>query len=476
MLSGFMTGFLNEKSRQITTRKEQGRNYFEQQAGRAKKISTTQLETRRENTRKLLQTANTLVHTANMPKHIVRGLIGAGPEALSSAYSLYQEVPTHEWSANDWESIYETSQFYAQEYNEDLPTFIKRTTGLIGDNYRATEETGGDLQSAFVSSALGYNAKREARRGLNEMEVVPGFTASDLHAMESRPDWQSDLRSTYAGPNMGVVQGIMQQNQPVEPISDRDRLFFRNEHEKMINSNVDRLARQAYRDYRQSDQYQMDNAEARPMTLDDFKIDQGVIDLAEIEAAREFATTLNPETLAGLDFIQPHLVRLDDMMRQGQERMESQQLATEAVDAVQSSPMPQPTPEPEMPVSEAPVASQGGSRGRGARRGPFQAVSDWWTGRQESRQQENVQGREELGMEPPLTQEGIQQDLQRQQANPEGRVRERATDFPPQGWTPQDGGNLQTPDGRLVQPIGVDPTTLAWVYRDLTTGEEFTAE
>jgi hypothetical protein len=219
-MAAFLSGFLEERADQITRRKAEGKSYFEEQAERARRIATTQLEARRENRRKVQQTASTLMRTANMPEHIVRGLIAAGPEALDSAFQLYSQVPTHEWAADDWENIYASSQFYAQEYNEPLADFIGRTVGLIGDNYRATKETGGDLQSAFAASALGYNAKDKARSDLEALEVAPGFSAKDLLDMESRPGWQSDNESTYSGPNMSVFAGIA----PQEELSTADQL------------------------------------------------------------------------------------------------------------------------------------------------------------------------------------------------------------------------------------------------------------
>lgn len=216
----FLTGFLNGLGDGIASRKDEAKEYLEEQSSRARKIADTQLTERRTLERQLRQTALTLHKTANMPEHVVRGLIESGPESINAAMELYRELPRHEWTATDWEDIYETSEFYAREYNEDLNTFIRRTVGLIGPNYRAQEQAGGgDVNSAFMASALGLNAMDRARGALGEKEAG-GYTYEQLLAMGDRPLYSTNPESTYAGQDLTDVGRLRSQYAP--PASDSE--------------------------------------------------------------------------------------------------------------------------------------------------------------------------------------------------------------------------------------------------------------
>lgn len=488
-LSAFLTGFLDKKADQITSRKAEGKRYFEDQAGRAREVSTKQLEARRERYRQLAQTGNILINTANMPEHVLRGLVSAGPEAVNTALELFQKVPTHEWSADDWENVYSTSQFYAEEFDEDLPTFMKRTVGLIGDNYKATEQTGGDLQSAFTASALGYNAKDKARRDLGELEVTPGYTASDLLAMESRPGWQSDMYSTYSGPVPSAFADIVGANTPVEPLSTQEQLRGWDTFNKMKE--------QAQTDLLGSvDGFDPFSPEGQAM------IDQ--------RAFSQFVGVIGPEEASKYNFVQ-------NMLRE----QEAAQEATEApsIDPAMSAPE-----TPEMPVSEPPTASEGipsappppGSQAaltqeaqtfipdnfgpRADRDRPYwdrdqgNAISRGVTAMRDALSGLFGRNMGEAPVSPPrsdqmqrglnvlegtpresFTPQGREYDPGRSPSRPDMSPGRTPTPSIPSGWQPQDGGTLRTPDGRLVQPMGVDPNTLQWRYKDLQTGEEFLA-
>lgn len=322
-MEAFLTGFFKTKAEIISGRKAEGEKYFSEQAERARRIAGTQLAARREKRNQLAQTANTLIHTANMPEHIVRGLVAAGPAALDTALQLFTEVPQHEWSADDWEEIYESSKFYAQEYEEDLPAFLDRTVGLISENYRATEETGGDLKSAFVASALGYNAMDRARSRLEDMEVAPGLSAQAVLDLESRPLHQSAEDSTYAGPMPRAFLDIQKQNQQTAPLTAEDQYKWRGRYEEEVDKEAERLYNQ-----------QRENPEFMG-TVEDMR------DQARINVLPGFVDTVGPQFASQLNFLQPIFSQVETMTQAGQ----NQQFATDAVSAVQGTPRPSaPTP------------------------------------------------------------------------------------------------------------------------------------
>lgn len=517
-LEAFLTGFFNGKAEIISKRKDEGEKYFNDQAARAKRIYQEQIGQRRERLQQLTQASNRLIHTANMPDHIVRGLVSAGPEAINTALELFEKVPQHDWSASDWEDIYSTSQFYAQEYNEDLTTFLGRTVGLIGENYRATKETGGDLQSAFMASALGYNAKDRARSRLDEMEVAPGFSASDVLDMEGRPLTQSDAGSTYAGPVPRAFLDIAGSNQ--EPLSAKEQLDWRNKYRNLENEYIDQIATEEFG--RRYEAYMLEATdphgqliqETEPK-LDALKADPNIRAAARAQAAQEFATIVGPETSTRLNFFQPILAEV--MPAPTPQRPSEPTERTVGVPGGLS--MGEPTIGTEVPVSEPPMASEAAPT---ERRGPIEAGASRITSYQDGRQQQDVEGRESMGMPAPSTNESIMQDLERQSADPEGRVasrnvagvtpperegpglfargmekmkgvleglrssgtpvqerapaqrgRESRPGDLPRGWSVNSQNQIATDTGRLVQPIGVSPNTLNWVYKDLQTGEEF---
>jgi hypothetical protein len=482
-LEAFLTGFFNEKANIISKRKDEGEKYFNDQAARAKRIYQEQIGQRREQVSKLSQAANRLLYTANMPEHIVRGLITAGPSAINTALELFEQVPQHEWSAGDWEDIYSTSQFYAQEYDEDLPTFLQRTVGLIGENYRATQETGGDLQSAFMASALGYDAKDRARNRLDQMEVAPGFSASDVLAMEGRPLTQSDPNSTYAGPVPRALAGIGAQNQP--PMSADDQWKWRDRFTKLEESYIDDLAGQIYQ--REMEMAMSSDGSGVLPNLDAIKASPQVRQQARIAAGLEFRQSVPNDVVAGLEFFAPIDMQIQDVMQRQRQMQEGQTIATEAVDAVTSIPMPTPAEdvdEPVAPVSEPPMAppppgsqaamTQAARERFGPRRDPSQPY--WAEGQDNaiSRGMSAIKGALS-GLMPDRSQrfdvrEGVNVDMSA--GNPPSTPpAAQDTGQLPRGWTMDSRNTIITDRGRPVQIVGVDASG-NWVYRDRETGEE----
>jgi hypothetical protein len=312
--AAFLTGFLESVSEGISSRKGEAKRFLDEQSTRARKIAETQLEPRRNAERALRQSALTLHKTASMPMHIVRGLIESGPEAINSALELYQRVPQHEWSASDWENIYETSEFYAREFNEDLNTLIRRTVGLIGDNYRATEQAGGgDLNSAFVASALGTNAMDRARSSLSE-ERIGGLTKQELLDIGDRPLYSVNADSGFAGPNMRAFGEIESANTPAERMSESQIRSWMGQ----FNVDVDREIPLVRADWKASGMAEADRLEkegdiAGATKLRDFySRDTNLNEAAAAMFARErvaqnYSQFLPPDMFAQMGFVRQYL-------------------------------------------------------------------------------------------------------------------------------------------------------------------------
>jgi hypothetical protein len=510
-LGAFLTGFFDEKATIISRRKDEGDKYFEQQAERARRVASTQLAQRRERYQQLATAGNTLINTANMPEYVLRGLVSAGPEAVETALQLFGEVPQHEWTANDWEEIYSTSQFYAQEFKEDFNTFLKRTTGLLADNYRATKETGGDLQSAFVASALGYDAKDRARSRLQDYEVAPGISAQQALDMESRPLHQADMDATYSGPVPRAFMGIAGQYQD-NALSPDDLWKWRGRFEDEVDKKVEQISNAA----REQGQ----------------EVPEGVREMAKAEAALEMARLTGPDFASQLTFLHRYL------------QPPSKGPRSRRADRLRPASTPAPTADgPVAPLTEAPnlasrvrdtfsrtldqvrdhlstpVADQDMSPAqRGAvdpsfipaegqsppahevhrermRTSPLDrgAVDpSFIPGERMGAASENMatspvqRGAVDPNFIPEQRQAPSRRELQEQRmrtspaqrgaVDPEFIPGQRANlnQFAPhEGWSVNQQGQPVTPDGRVVSVMGIDPDTRSWVYKDLQTGEEF---
>jgi hypothetical protein len=131
-----------------------------------------------------------------MPEDVLKVVINEGPETLASVQSIYDTAVSNgvTLDENFWrETVQASSEIKASD--ESLGDFLGRTVGLFGGNLEAskTDGEGGDPISAFVASGLGYNAMDKARSKLDQEEIAGGFTAGDLLAMESRPDFDSPM-------------------------------------------------------------------------------------------------------------------------------------------------------------------------------------------------------------------------------------------------------------------------------------------
>jgi hypothetical protein len=192
----FATGFLGETAKNINVRKDRADDYFDKQMERARTTGADALAKRRENLRSLTTVANTLTVQGKMPDDVLRAVVNEGPETLANAQKLYEEAVGAGTTLDEsfWRDVVDVST-EIKTSDESLGDFLGRTVGLFGGNLEATKTDGGggDPFSAFVASGLGYNAMDKARGKLDNEEIAGGYSAGDLIAMESRPDFTNPL-------------------------------------------------------------------------------------------------------------------------------------------------------------------------------------------------------------------------------------------------------------------------------------------
>jgi hypothetical protein len=192
----FATGFLGETAKNINVRKDRADDYFDKQMERARTTGANALAKRRENLRSLTGVANTLTVQGNMPDDVLRAVVNEGPETLASATKIYETAVANGTTLDEdfWRGVVDVST-EIKTSDESLGDFLGRTVGLFGGNLEAskTDGGGGDPFSAFVASGLGYNAMDKARGKLDSEEIAGGYSAGDLIAMESRPDFTNPL-------------------------------------------------------------------------------------------------------------------------------------------------------------------------------------------------------------------------------------------------------------------------------------------
>lgn len=213
--AGFAEGFFGTLDADISRREQRAENYFDQQMERARTQGVNSLQTRRANRERIGGVAMQLRNNAQMPEEVVRALVNEGPEALQAAMTIYSQTvqsaveagrdPSTAISEEFWRQVYPMANQLAIDTEVPLSQFLDQVAGLYPSNLQATQETGGDPFSAFMSSALGLNAMDRARSRLQSEGVAEGFTAGDLLAMEARPQHTRAFDSTGFGPNLQAL-------------------------------------------------------------------------------------------------------------------------------------------------------------------------------------------------------------------------------------------------------------------------------
>jgi len=203
----FIGSFAKDTATNINNRKDKAENYYDQQMERARTVGAENLAKRRERLRGLTSISNNLMNTANMPEDVLRAVANEGPEALNKAYEIYDMAAKagKEVDESFWRDVYKFTK-EVKPSDQPLSEFLGQVAGLMPANLKATEKTGGDPFSAFVSSGMGYNAMDEAADRLETTEVADGYSARELINMEGEESGRPlgdtgfglDLEATYA--------------------------------------------------------------------------------------------------------------------------------------------------------------------------------------------------------------------------------------------------------------------------------------
>jgi hypothetical protein len=247
--AGFAEGFFGTLDADISRREQRAENYFDQQMERARTQGVNSLQTRRANRDRIGGVAMQLRNNAQMPEEVVRALVNEGPEALQAAMTIYSQTvqsaveagrdPSTAISEEFWNQVYPMANQLAVDTEVPLSQFLDQVAGLYPSNLQATQETGGDPFSAFMSSALGLNAMDRARSRLQSEGVAEGFTAGDLLAMEARPQHTRAFDSTGFGPNLQALASATPE--AVRPITLEQRNTIMSDFEDAVEARMGEL-------------------------------------------------------------------------------------------------------------------------------------------------------------------------------------------------------------------------------------------
>lgn len=223
--AAFATGFLNTSSALMDRRTQRADNYFEQQMERAQRHGMNNLAQRRQRRDQISGLAENLRSNAQMPEEIVRALINEGPEALSNAMRIYEQSASSGVNLSEefWNQAYPTAAQMAIDTDQPLSEFLDQVSGLYPQNLEATQETGGDPFSAFMSSALGMNAMDRARQRLRDTQIGMGYSADDLLSMEARPQHERVYQGPSVGPNLQNIAAARAAVSGREPLTASQR-------------------------------------------------------------------------------------------------------------------------------------------------------------------------------------------------------------------------------------------------------------
>lgn len=241
----FATGFLGETAKNINVRKDRADDYFDKQMERARTTGADALAKRRENLRSLTGVANTLTVQGNMPDDVLRAVVNEGPETLASATKIYETAVANGTTLDEefWRGVVDVST-EIKTSDESLGDFLGRTVGLFGGNLEAskTDGGGGDPFSAFVASGLGYNAMDKARGKLDNEEIAGGYSAGDLLAMESRPDFTNPLGDL--GVTINGAEAVKKLDaQTADPLSIDEKTKVSDKFEKSLEARIAKYKR-----------------------------------------------------------------------------------------------------------------------------------------------------------------------------------------------------------------------------------------
>lgn len=179
-LEGFITGFAGKLAEDVTKRKEEARDYFNQQVEYAR---TTGLENRR----RVQQTVDANLSIAQqleqvgVPRELIMAQVNQNPNGLADFYKAVEDLrqsSSEPITPEGWKGMFDVGGSFIAP-NEDLATFIRRSLDPIQQavNTPGFKE---DPKGTLMSRLLGFGAMDAARARLDETVIADGLTAGEL--------------------------------------------------------------------------------------------------------------------------------------------------------------------------------------------------------------------------------------------------------------------------------------------------------
>ena len=185
-MNGFWGGFLTTTNKNINDRFDRAEEYYNSQLELAytKGIQNqAELENRTKST---LASAKQL-QAMGMPVDLVKSIASGNPDDIPTIAEQLASLQTKGYKTDDafFRAWVQSSKDFSDN-NEDLGSFFKRIYKPLSRNIEADPEgMKRDPVGGFWSTIMGFNAMDNARRKLDTTEIMDGYSASDLLAMDA---------------------------------------------------------------------------------------------------------------------------------------------------------------------------------------------------------------------------------------------------------------------------------------------------
>jgi hypothetical protein len=190
---GFVTGFANTLTEDITTRNRNAEDYFNKQVELARTIGV-------ENRKKSQAAINEGVTVAKqlqqmgVPKNVIMAIANQNPGDLGNFYTQVAEAASQgvvldQAFFDDFVKI--SADFKAPD--EDFQTFFTRVyTPIMNTATKDPQAFNNDCKGGLFAAFMGYSAMDNARDRLENTEIMNGMSAADLiaygdNAIPNRP-------------------------------------------------------------------------------------------------------------------------------------------------------------------------------------------------------------------------------------------------------------------------------------------------
>lgn len=184
--AGFLAGFLGDQADKISTRKEDAREYFNEQL---KLAQTRAAELRKANAEKLdtaLTTANQL-RAIGVPDRTIMAIANQNPADLATYYETIQDAKLRGVSF-DAPGAYDAMLQIDSDFNpgnENITSLLKKIYIPLSNNIKADPEGFKfDPKGTIWATMMGYNAMENAMDRLESTEVIGGHSAADILRMD----------------------------------------------------------------------------------------------------------------------------------------------------------------------------------------------------------------------------------------------------------------------------------------------------